>query len=133
MGNMDFSCSMGVEEASAFKWWEGRRRRYNVGLFISGPLAFVVYATIVFSFEEYIPDAEISGFTIALQSIGYLLAVGLANIFYFLGPLSEKFVKPKNLIGYRESAYKLGFWFSVLLPFAIPLLLGGLVISRAWN
>lgn len=113
------------------EWWGQRRFRYNVGLVISGLLAFIAYASIVFTFEERIPDAEISGFTTIFQAVGYLVAMGIANICYFLGPISERLLKPSDVATFRRNAYNLGFWFSVLLPFSIPVLVGYVVFKNA--
>jgi hypothetical protein len=49
--------------------------------------------------------------------------MGVANLCYWLGPLSERLVKPTNVDRYRRIAYQLGFWFSVLLPLSIPAIL----------
>jgi hypothetical protein len=119
------------EDLSAFEWWSKRRFHYNIGLVIAGVIAFVAYATIVFSFEERIPDAEITFFSTMFQAVGYLIAMGIANIFYFLGPLSERILKPKNVTTYRKLTYNIGFWFSVLLPFSIPAFVGYMVASSA--
>ena len=119
-----------VEELSATEWWERRRLRYNVGLVVAGLLAFVAYASIMFTFEEKIPDAEISGFTTIFQAVGYLIAMGIANICYFLGPVSERILKPNDVSTYREITYRLGFWFSVLLPFSIPVFVGYVVATN---
>jgi len=119
------------ETLSAREWWGKHRFRYNVALVVAGMLAFVAYATIVITFEERIPYVEITGFTIIFQAIGYLIAIGIANIFYFIGPISETLLKPKDITGYRRVTYSLGFWFSVLLPFSIPVMVGYVVYTSA--
>ncbi len=40
-------------------------------------------------FSDRIPDAKIIVFTVLFQGIGYLFFIGIANIFYFLGSISE--------------------------------------------
>ena len=69
------------------------------------------------------PEAEITLFTTAFQGIGYLFMMGVANVCYFAGPLSESLIKPKNVDRYRRVTFQLGMWFSVLLPFSIPVIL----------
>jgi len=54
--------------------------------------------------------------------------IAVANVCYFLGPLSERFVRPADPERYRRICYRLGFWFSVLLPFSIPALLAALAV-----
>lgn len=73
-------------------------------------------------------DFEVTIFTTLFQGISYLFMMGLANIFYFLGPLSERVIRPRDSERYRRLCFRLGFWFSVLLPFSIPLLLATLAV-----
>jgi len=120
-----------IENLSTSEWWSQRRLKYNLGLVVAGILAFIVYATIVFSFKAKIPDAEITLFTILIQAVGYLIAMGIANIFYFMGPLSERIINPKNILLYRKVTYNFGFGFSVLLPFSITALVGYMGVFSA--
>ena len=105
---------------TAFQWWEGRRVRYNFGLIKAGLGAFLCYIIVFQIFKHKMdPDAEITVFTIILQGIAYLIAMGLANLCYFFGVLSEKIIRPKNTNRYRNNVYNIGYWFSVLLPFSV--------------
>lgn len=113
---------------SASEWWGARRVRYNLALAGAGLLAFVLYASLVWSNPGKLPDAEITLFTIIFQAFGYLLVIAVANVCYFIGPISERIVKPANLLRYRKTTYALGFWFSVALPFAVPALVLVVVI-----
>lgn len=108
--------------SSPFAWWEARRLRYNVGLVVVGFLAFVTYAILgsLLLFDD--PDFEITIFTVLFQGIAYLLMIGVANLCFFLGPLSERFIRPADLERCRHACFRLGFWFSVLLPFSVPAL-----------
>ena len=105
-------------------WWENRRLRYNIALVVAGMLAFAAYVGVVDRgvSKGTMPGAEITLFTIAFQAFGYLLMMGVANLCYNLGPWSESVIRPTNLESYRRVAYWIGFWFSALLPFAIPAL-----------
>ncbi len=114
---------------SSFAWWNARRLQYNIALVISGVLAFIAYATVA-SFVVPPEDFEITIFTILFQGVGYLVLIGIANICYCLGPVSEKIAKPRDLLHYRQTCYRVGFWFSVLLPFSIPGLMIVLAIFR---
>ena len=103
-------------------WWEQHRLRYNVGLVVAGVLAFICY---VISVDRGIsagtmPGAEITLFTTIFQGMGYLIMMGIANLCYFAGPLSEVVLRPKNIERFRRITFGFGFWFSVLLPFTIP-------------
>jgi hypothetical protein len=63
---------------------------------------------------------EFSGFTLVFQGFGYLFMMFVANVCFFLGPLSEWLLRPRNVGRYRKIAFRLGFWCSVALPFGIP-------------
>jgi hypothetical protein len=104
-------------------WWASRRRRYNLALVAAGVLAFICYLA---AFElrcANTPGAEVTLFTTLFQGITYLLAMGLANLFYQLGPGLERFVEPSLRPDYRRWAFRAGLAFSVALPFAVPLVI----------
>jgi len=48
-------------------------------------------------------------FTTLFQGAGYLVMIGIANVWYFLGLLSERVVRPSNPERYRLICYRLGF------------------------
>jgi hypothetical protein len=108
---------------SSTAWWRARRLRYNVGLVVAGILAFIAYAIVCITLLPEDADVEITPFTMLFQGVGYLLMIGAANVCYSVGPLSERIVCPADPEKYRHICYRLGFWFSVLLPFSIPALL----------
>ena len=104
-------------------WWEARRLRYNVALILAGVLAEALYvaASVVFA-ERIAPDEfEVTAFTIVFQGVGYVLALFMANLRYFLGPLGERLVDPTHRSGYRDWAYAAGLVFSVAWLFLWPL------------
>lgn len=120
---------MHEDEMGAWAWWNQRRLAYNAALVIAGFGAFVAFATIGWTCTiRRDPQFEITAFTILFQSIGYLFAIGLANIAYCAGPIMEKIVRDEWLGTYRRVSFWLGFWFSVALPFSVPLLHGYLCI-----
>ena len=112
-----------MESESTLCWWGRRWLVYNLSLACAGILAFVCYATVVFTHLDAIPEAEITGFTTLFQALGYLVLMCVANICFLAGPVSEKLIRPRNLDRYRLITYRLGYWFSVLLPFSVPVLL----------
>lgn len=109
-------------------WWGARRLRYNIGLVVAGIVAFIAYVIVGSTLVP--PDAnfEITVFTTLFQGIGYLVMIGIANVFYFLGPVSERIISPRDPDRYRRICFGLGFWFSVLLPLCIPALLATLAL-----
>jgi hypothetical protein len=87
-------------------------------------LAFICYVVVIDRriSDGSMPGAEITLFTTLFQGIAYLLMMGVANLCYFAGPLSEGIVMPSNINRYRRVMFALGFGFAVLLPFSIPTL-----------
>lgn len=104
-------------------WWGAKRKLYNIGLVVAGIVAFICY---VIAFQTKIDklgsEAEITIFTILFQGIGYLIMMGIANICYNLGSITERIFQPEDTNSFRENLFKIGFWFSVALPFSIPVL-----------
>jgi hypothetical protein len=101
-------------------WWASRRPRYNIGLLVAGALGFGLYAVAVSRCIGLRArgDWEITVLTTLFQGFVYLVMIGMANLCYYLGPVSERLVRPANVTAYRKIVFWLGFWFSVLLPFA---------------
>ncbi|MCB0478896.1 MAG: hypothetical protein KDC84_12065 [Crocinitomicaceae bacterium] len=104
-------------------WWNKRRLKYNVTLFLSGFLAFMFYS---FLLEVLTPPEghyfEITAISAGFQFIGFLLAVLTANFFYLIGAIIEYEVNKKGDLKLRKKLYDIGFWFSFALPFLIPIL-----------
>jgi hypothetical protein len=106
-------------------WWASRRLRYNIGLLIAGPLGFSLYAIAVDRCIDLRAPGEweITIPSILFQGFAYLVMIGAANLCYYLGPWSERIIRPANVAGYRTILFRLGFTFSVLLPLAPSALL----------
>ena len=105
------------------EWWRKKRSKFNIGLIISGILAFIFQITVIeiVSNESNYLELDFTIFTFFFQAIGYLIMIGIENLFYYLGPISEKLIEPKDSEKYRNRTFKFGFWFSCSLPFLIPL------------
>ena len=106
-------------------WWANRRLRYNIGLLVAGALGFGLYAIAISRcIDLRAPGGwEMTILTTLFQGFAYLVMIGVANLCYYLGPWSERLVRPANVARYRKIVFRLGFWFSVLLPFAPAVLL----------
>ena len=109
-----------INKLTTTQWWYQRRKHYNISLVCAGILAFICYVAVILLNTDVIPDAEITIFTTLFQGVSYLIMIGVANICFFLGPISEKVFKPKNVGYFRKVTYRMGYWFSVALPFSIP-------------
>ena len=101
----------------AWRWWESRRLRYNIGLAIAGALAWALFALEASLLTDWF---SISVSVTLAQGLAWLVAMGVANLAYFLGPVSERIFKPDDPDAYRRRIYGLGFWFSMAVPFLFP-------------
>lgn len=105
------------------EWWCEKRLLYNFGLVTSGILAFILYVVVGVNFiMPYDNDFEITLFTLFFQGFGYLMMMGLANLCYYMGVYLD-LNNPENSEKFRKDLFKLGFWFSFLLPLLIPIML----------
>jgi hypothetical protein len=103
-------------------WWASRRRKYNMGLLLAGILAFILYAILGMTLiAPYDNEFEITLFTTFFQGVGYLLMIGIANLFYGLGPYVDRRYNKKDDQIFRQRLFNLGYWGSFALPFLIPL------------
>lgn len=103
------------------QWWAANRLKYNKGLVISGITAFMCYALIGSTLFSDDLGFEITIFTTVFQGVGYLIMIGIANLFYNLGHFVEILFNKSNSNKFRKQLFNLGYWFSVGLPFLIPL------------
>lgn len=106
------------------KWWENKRKYYNLGLIISGIVAFILYVILgTILIMPYDHEFEITLFTIVFQGFGYLLLMLIANLFYFLGNITDRELNKNNDENFRKNLFKAGLIFSVSLPFLIPIMI----------
>ncbi len=117
----DFNQATSEEERK--KWWSEKRTKYNIGLILSGMIAFVCYSLVVRYVIPPAPDVEITLFTLLFQGVGYLIFMSIANVFYSAGAAIENRCKPKNTLQFRIRTFNLGFALSCLIPFSIPIIL----------
>jgi hypothetical protein len=117
----------GTEAETPWQWWASLRGLYNFGLIVAGVVAFVCYMIVMGWIGDNVrgpngqkPEIEITLFTTMFQGCGYLFMMGIANLCYYLGPICEILVKPRNVNRYRAITFHLGLWFSVALPFLVP-------------
>ncbi len=101
----------------AWRWWEARRLRYNGGLAMAAVLAWSFFlAEMAWLYHEFS-----LGFSMTLaHGLAWLIVMAVANVLYFLGPISELVFRPADVSGYRRRMFALGFWFSAAVPFLLP-------------
>jgi hypothetical protein len=106
----------------AWAWWQSRRLRYNLALAAAGAAAYVSAVALHYAFHRPLWwDWRGALGTTLFLGVGFGVVMGVANIFYLLGPAVESWVKPPDPQRFRKTAYGMGFWGSVALPFAFPL------------
>jgi hypothetical protein len=116
------SSSSNLTKSEIKEWWGDKRYLYNLGLILSGIIAFVLYVIIgVNLIMPYDEDFDITLFTIVFQGISYLIMIVFANLFYSLGVTRDLNYNKENTNDFRKNLFNLGFWFSVSLPFLAPL------------
>jgi len=110
-------------DLDGWTWWQARRLRYNLALAASGALAYVATVAIWWATRQPIWRSWRDGISSTLLlGTGFLILLGAANICYLIGPALEAWMRPKDPHRFRTSAYTLGFWGSIALPFAFPLI-----------
>src|SRR5712671_3165592 len=92
-------------------WWSARRLWYNVTLVVAAPISAALLLTVWGAFETRLPCLEITLFTLLFGGVLFLLGLAPANLCYFLGPLSERVMRPHNAVAFRRSAYAIGLAF----------------------
>ena len=81
-------------------------------------------------FESRLPCLEITAFSLIVDGVLLLVGLGLANLCYFLGPISERVFRPSNAAAFRRRSFALGTGFSLVLIF-LPVV--GIVIAAAFG
>ena len=94
------------------------RFRYNLILILSAVVSGMGLITLWALFDRRLPCLEITGFTLVISAMLFALALGLANVLYYLGPLAEVLCRPTDGLRFRSRLFALGTSFSVLLIFA---------------
>lgn len=113
-----------LSESKIRDWWSERRLYYNVGLIVSGIVAFIIYlilgVTLIMPYDD---DFEITLFTIVFQGMGYVFMMLFANLFYSFGVHTDLNLNRENSMKFRKTLFNIGFGFSVVLPFLAPIML----------
>jgi hypothetical protein len=103
---------------TASSWWATRRLRYNVLLLVAAPVSGTCLLAVWWLFEARLPCLEVTLFSLMFGGLLFGVGLALANLCYYLGPLSEKLLRPANVRAFRRVAFCLGVAFSLLLVFS---------------
>ena len=116
----------------AWAWWQTRRLRYNVALGLAGWAAYGLMLALNLAFGQPLWRSLRDGLSTTLfLGIGFLVLMGIANICYLAGPALEAWLRPADTDQFRKSAYALGFWGSIAVPFIAPALNLAVLIGNA--
>ncbi|MDY6924958.1 MAG: hypothetical protein SWI22_13495 [Pseudomonadota bacterium] len=107
---------------SAWSWWEGRRLRFNIGLFVVGWTGFGLQAA---AFSLWSSEPIDLAYLALWQGLVYVFYMVAANIAYLLGVFAEVIIKPRPLGAFRTYAWRLGF----LAAIGLPLIVAGVFAS----
>ena len=114
-------------EVSTSLWWAAHRQRYNTILLITALVSLTSLLLVWWIFEARLPCLEITGFSLVVGGSGFFVGLCLANLCYFLGPLTEWLIHPQNVLAFRRKVFALGTGFSQLLIF-LPVV-GNIIVA----
>jgi hypothetical protein len=123
MSTMEARTGSGLFTGDSWAWWQSRRLRYNLCLAAAGWAAYGLNAALFYGFGHPIWQNWRGAFSMTLfMGIVFLVVMGVANVCYLLGPAIEATVKPPEIASFRRTAFAMGLWGSVALPFVFPLI-----------
>ena len=120
--------AMSQEQAAlTHAWWQSQRFRYNLILLAAAPASVLFLFLVWWLFESRLPCLEITRFSLMFGAALFVIGLAVANVCYFLGPISERIFRPRNPATFRVCLFSLGTMFSLLLIF-LPVI-GNLVAA----
>lgn len=122
----------GFFEGDAWAWWQARRLGYNLTLAIGGWAAYGAAVAVNYAFGHPVWRDWRGGLGMTIfLGVVYLIVMGFANVCYLLGPAVEAWVRPRDVERYRNNAFAMGNWGSLLVPFSFPLVQLALLIAKS--
>lgn len=121
----------GFFSGDTWRWWQERRLRYNLTLAIGGWVAYGLGVGLNYAFHHPVWRDWRGGLGMTIfLGVVYLIVMGFANVLYLLGPAVEAWVKPGDVASYRRTAFAMGRWGSLIVPFSFPLVQLAMLIGR---
>jgi hypothetical protein len=126
------SSETGFFASDAWAWWQARRLRYNLALAAAGWVAYGLAVALNYGFGHPVWEDWRGGLgmTIFLGTV-WLVVMGFANVAFLLGPAVEGWVKPTDVALYRRTAWTMGLWGSLAVPFIFPLVQLAMLIAHS--
>lgn len=121
----------GLFGGDAWLWWQARRFQYNMTLVGGGWGAYGAAVGFNYAFGHPVWRDWRGGLGMTLfLGVAYLIVMGFANVLYLLGPAVESWVKPVDVARYRRTAFAMGRWGSLIVPFSFPLVQLAVLIAQ---
>ena len=121
------AATLPASEPSAWSWWEARRLRYNIGLFVAGWAGCGLQVAALMLWARPAPDLV---YMALWQGLIYVLYMAAANVAFLLGPTLEAMLKPRPVESYRAQALRLGS----ILAMGLPVLVAGIfAVAIGWS
>jgi len=132
MASLDSARDPGFFASDAWGWWQARRLRYNLALAIAAWAAYFVMVAESQALGHPVWNSARGalGMTLFLGS-AWLVVTGIANLAFLMGPALEAWLKPTDLERYRRTAWGMGFWGSLAVPFIFPTLQLAAILTNA--
>lgn len=132
MASLDSAEPRGFFSGDAWDWWQARRLRYNLTLAAGGWISYALGIGLNYAFDHPVWKDWRGGLsmTIFLGTV-FLVVMGIANVFYLLGPAVEGWARPAEIDRYRRNAYAMGLWGSLLVPAIFPLVQLAMLIGHS--
>jgi hypothetical protein len=122
----------GFFSSDTWTWWQARRLQYNLTLAAGGWAAYALAVALNYAFGHPVWRDWRGGLGMTLfLGTAYAVVMGMANVFYLLGPAVEGWVKPADVAHYRRNAYAMGRWGSLAVPFCFPMVQLAMLIAHS--
>jgi hypothetical protein len=132
MTSFDTVQGSGFFGGDTWAWWQALRLRYNVTLAVGGWIAYGAMVSINYAFGHPVWRDWRGGLGMTLfLGVAYLIVMGFANVLYLLGPAVESWVRPADVDRYRRTAFAMGCWGSLIVPFSCPLMQLAMLIAQS--
>ena len=132
MASLDTSHDGGLFGSDAWSWWQARRLSYNLTLAACGWIAYGLAVALNYAFAHPVWQdwRGALGMTLFLGVV-YLVVMGFANVAFLLGPAVEGWVRPRDALRYRRTAWGMGLVGSAAVPFIFPAVQLALLIANS--
>ena len=122
-----------IFSGDAWTWWQARRLRYNLVLAAAGWIAYGLGVGLNYAVGHPVWQDWRGGLGMTIfLGVVWLVIMGFANVAFLLGPAIESWAKPKDVAGYRRTAWTMGLWGSAAVPFLFPVVQFAMLVSHGY-